>query len=446
MSKNIALVDANSFYASCEIAFNPALAKRPVVVLSNNDGCIVAANSHAKALLRQFKSNQPVNGFKAAQVGSMMFQPYFKVKHYLARYHTAVFSSNYELYADMSNRLHRLLSQFAPIQEIYSIDESFLDLSGMNECNLTHYGQHIRHTIQRGLGLPVAVGIASTKTLAKLANHLAKQQPQYQHVLDLNALTPSVVDLLLKQVAIDDVWGIGKAHSQTLKTQGICNAYQLKTLSPRHAKQRFSINLERIIHELNGQNCFTLAPQTESKQQIMTSKSFGRPITSLHEMEQAVATYCARAAEKLRAQHSTCHTIGVSIRTNPFQQPALYYSNHYLQGLVSPSDNSSLLIKMAKHALKTIWRDGFAYHKASVILSDLQPKHTLQLDIFAPQYSNHPKADQLMQVMDQINHKMGRGTVKVAAEGLAGQTDWTMRRNYCSQRYTTRWHELPTVC
>jgi DNA polymerase V len=447
MSNIIALVDANSFYASCEIAFNPALNTRPVVVLSNNDGCIVAANARAKTLLRQFKPSQPVSGFKAAQATSMMFQPYFKVKHYLARYQTAVFSSNYELYADMSNRLHRLLSQFAPVQEIYSIDESFLDFTGINQPNLTDYGQHIRHTIQRGLGLPVAVGIGTTKTLAKLANHLAKRQTAFEQVLDLSALSPAVQDTLLKQVAINDVWGIGQAHSDALKAQGIGNAYQLKNLNPRSAKQRFSINIERIVHELNGQPCFALNIERESKQHIMSSKSFGRPITDLAEMEQAVASYCARAAEKLRAQHSTCHTIGVSIRTNPFQQTGGYYANQHLQGLIYPCDNTSLLIKMAKRALKAIWRPGLAYQKASVMLSDIQTKSALQLDIFAPnpKYSANPAADKLMQVMDQINQKMGRGTLKIAAEGLTGQTDWQMRRDYCSPRYTTRWQELPIV-
>lgn len=439
-----ALVDANSFYASCEIAFQPSLEKRPVVVLSNNDGCIVAANKIAKDLANQQNLNYGSGGYRAAKPTSMMFQPYFKVKGFLARHNTAVFSSNYELYGDMSTRMHRLVAEFGSAQEIYSIDESFLDLSGMKHWDLTAYGQQIKQRVKQGLGLPIAIGIAPSKTLAKLANHLAKKLDGYEGVLDLSALSETSINLLLKNLSVGEVWGIGKQLAAQLQAGGIYSALDLKLANPNLLKRRSSI-IERIIMELNGIACIQLQEVSAAKQQILSSRSFGRGVTEYADMEQAVASYTARAAEKLRSQSSVCQTISVYIRTDPFKTPR--YTNHQTLGLVYPSDNSSLLIQMAKRALKRIWQPGLVYQKTGVTLSEISPKGALQLDVFAPnpKYSANPKSDSLMQVLDEVNRKMGRGKLHLAAEGLSNNKDWRMRRDYCSPRYTTRWDELLIV-
>ncbi|WFE69766.1 Y-family DNA polymerase [Thiomicrospira sp. R3] len=442
-----ALVDANSFYASCEMAFNPKLAQRPVVVLSNNDGCIVAANKMAKELAKRFPINYGSGGYHAAKPTSMMFQPYFKVEKMLKRFNTAVFSSNYELYGDMSARMHRMLGEFSSAQEVYSIDESFLDLSGMSQWNLTEYAKKIKQTLHQGLGLPVAVGIGPSKTLAKLANHLAKKHDAYQGVLDLTALSEPVVDALLRQVAVGDVWGVGKKRAQQLTDMGIQTALDLKYANVKMLRRRFSVVMERLVLELNNQACLRLEEVAPAKQQILSSRSFGQPIRDFDLVAQAVASYTARAAQKLRAEGSVCQYISVFLRTNPFKSNAPFYQNQHTYGLVYPTDHTGLVLTMAKRALKRIWQPGLAYHKAGVCLSDISPKGAMQLDVFAPdpKYSANPKSDALMTVMDQINQRMGRGSVQLAAEGLADKQAWQMRRALCSPRYTTRLNEVLTV-
>ena len=442
-----ALVDANSFYASCEIAFNPALEGRPVVVLSNNDGCIVAANKIAKDLAKQYSQNYGRGGYQSAKPTNMMFQPYFKVSKFLERFNTAVFSSNYELYGDMSARMHRMLGEFASHQEIYSIDESFLDFSGMQKWNLTEYAQTIKQTIQQGLGLPVAVGIGHSKTLAKLANHLAKKMDGYNGVLDLTALSEPIVNNLLSRVQVGDVWGVGRKLSEQLISMKINSALDLKQADLKSIRKRFSVVMERTVLELNGQACLALEDVPPAKKQIISSKSFGQSVSSLDYLEQAVATYTTRASEKLRAQGSVCQYISVAIRTNPFNERESFYANHHTYGLVYPTDSTILLVKMAKRALKRIYQPGLNYHKAAITLSDIQPKGAMQLDVFAqaPKFSANPKSDALMAVMDKINQTMGRGSVQLAAEGLHHKAHWEMRRNHCSPRYTTRIDEVLTV-
>lgn len=442
-----ALVDANSFYASCEIAFNPKLEQRPVVVLSNNDGCIVAANKIAKDLAKRYPINFGKGGYQTAQASSMMFQPYFKVQALLKSFNTAVFSSNYELYGDMSARMHRLLAEFAPRQEIYSIDESFLDLTGITRCDLTDYGRTIKQTIKQGLGLPVAVGIGHSKTLAKLANHLAKKFDEFEGVLDLTGLPEAALNHWLKQVDVADIWGVGRKLAPRLQGLGINSAYDLKTAHVKSLRKQFGVVMERMVMELNGQACLSLEEVMPNKQQIVSSRSFGQPVSDLAYLQQAVASYTVRAAEKLRKQHSTCQFLSVFIRTNPFKENAPYYANHATYGLVYPTDNTFLLVKMAKRALKKIYQPGLVYQKAMITLSDIQPKGPLQLDVFAPnpQYSANPKSDALMQVLDGINQKMGRDTLQLGAQGLHYKQNWQMRRNLCSPRYTTRIHEILTV-
>ncbi|BBP46203.1 protein UmuC [Thiosulfatimonas sediminis] len=445
-----ALVDGNAFYASCQIVFNPSLATRPVVVLSNNDGCIVAANQIAKDLNQELLAklgDLGSGGNRAAHPKSMMFQPYFKVKWLLDKHRAAVFSSNYELYADMSNRMHRLLAEMAPKQEIYSIDESFLDLSGLQTSyNLSEYGQLIKTRVQQELGLPVAVGIGHSKTLAKLANHLAKKQPQNHGVLDLTVLDKHALEALLAQVDINNLWGIGKNLALKLRADGIQTALALRQANPKILRKKYTVVMERIIQELNGESCLPLESLASAKKQLISSRSFGQPQSDYHSVEQAVVSHTLNAAHKLRRQNSVCQILHLYLRTNPFSDTAQYHPHHQI-GLVYPSDNSILLSKLARRALRSIWRDGFAYHKVGVMLSEITPKGAFQQDLFAqsPKYSANPQQEKLMQTLDQINQTQGRNTLFFAAQGIPQKNAWQMKRLRMSPRYTTRWDEILTV-
>ncbi len=445
-----ALVDGNSFYASCEIAFQPKLAKRPVVVLSNNDGCIVAANAVAKSLGEQWmqqRGSLGSGGYRSAVPTNMMFQPYFKIKPLLDRYQAAVFSSNYELYADMSSRMHRLVGRFAPRQEIYSIDESFLDLSGLSHLDLTQYGLQIKQTVQQGIGIPVAVGIAQTKTLAKLANHLAKKQLSQQGVFDLTQFKDETLNALLAQVGVEKIWGIGRQLAKQLQQDHIQTVRDLKMANAKRIRQRYGVVVERTLRELNGESCLALESVRANKQQIICSRSFGIAVQRYQEMASAVVNYACRAAEKLRQQQSVCNFVTVWVTTNPFDDKRPVYRNQQTIGLIYPSDNSSLLTKLVKRALKQIWVPGLSYQKAGVILSEIAAKGALQEDIFAPNptYSGNPKQAKLMALMDQLNLTSGKNTLFLAAAGIPDKQGWHMKRDLMSPRYTTCWDELLTV-
>lgn len=445
-----ALVDGNSFYASCEIAFQPQLAKRPVVVLSNNDGCIVAANAVAKSLGEQWmqqRGSLGSGGYRSAVPTNMMFQPYFKIKPLLERHQAAVFSSNYELYADMSSRMHRIVGRFASRQEIYSIDESFLDLTGMSHLDLTAYGLQIKQSVQQGIGIPVAVGIASTKTLAKLANHLAKKQLSHQGVFDLTQFKPETLNTLLAQVGIEKIWGIGQQLAKQLKQDNIQTVYDLKLANAKRIRKRYGVVVERTLRELNGESCLAMETVRANKKQIISSRSFGVAVQHYEAMESAVVNYVCRAAEKLRQQQSVCNFVTVWISTNPFDAKRPVYRNQQTLGLIYPSDNSSLLSKLVKRALKQIWVAGLHYQKAGVVLSEIAPKGALQEDIFAPNptYSGNPKQAKLMALMDQLNLTAGKNTLFLAAAGMPDKQGWHMKRNLMSPRYTTRWNELLKV-
>ena len=443
-----ALVDGNSFYASCQIAFQPGLANRPVVVLSNNDGCIVAANQMAKNIdFKHVKTNSMGSGgYYAATPDSMMYQPFFKVAPILKRYKTAIFSSNYELYGDMSQRMHAISRQFAARQEIYSIDESFLDFTGMDKTTLNQHATQLKERIFQWIGIPVAVGIGSSKTQAKLANHLAKVMPNCQGVFDLNQMSETTRNTVYKTIKVSKVWGVGKRLAAQLNAQEIHTVYDLISLNPKTLRKQFSINVERIVLELNGQACLGFHESPANKQNIVSSRSFGRNVTEFNAMRQAVSSYTAIAAEKLRKQNSTCKAISVSITTPPYQSQLSQYANQFTMPLVYPSDSTILLTKIALHALKKIWQPGYEYQKASVMLLNIQENQSLQIDLFAsnPNYSGNPKSDNLMQVLDKINQKMGKNTLQLASSGLQKQ-DWKMNRNLMSARYTTRWDELLMV-
>ena len=419
--RSIALIDVNNFYVSCERVFNPKLVGKPVVVLSNNDGCAVARSNEAKAL------------------GVPMGAPWFKLKD-LARQHGIIgLSSNYALYADMSNRVMSILREYSPDQEVYSIDESFLDLTGFKSRDLIKYGQHMRKRILRWTGLPVCVGIGSTKTLAKLANHCAKKQSVFNSVCNLNALSNNEIDLLLSQIDVGEIWGIGRKLAPKLQALGINSVLDLKRASPERLRQQFSVVMEKTVHELNGTVCIDLEDIAPPKQQIMSSRSFGQSVQDYNSLAESITLYVSTAAVKLRQQQSLTGSVYVYIATSPFKLDEKQYSNGIRIPLPSPTDDTRLLANIALWALKQIYRPNYCYAKAGVVLSELVTRQHLQNDLFA----RLPSSDALMSVMDGINRKMGKESIKLASEGFV--RPWRMKQGNKSLSYTTKWGELPVV-
>ncbi|EEF26393.1 uv inducible DNA polymerase umuc / mucb, putative [Ricinus communis] len=343
----IALVDVNNFYVSCERVFNPKLRNRPVVVLSNNDGCAVARSNEVKAL------------------GVPMGAPWFKFKDLAKQHGIIAYSSNYALYADMSNRVMSILRQFSPNQEVYSIDECFLDLTGFARRDLVVYGQDIRKRILQWTGLPVCVGIASTKTLAKLANHCAKKRPEYHGVCNFNSLSPAALDEILDSIEVGEIWGVGRRLAPRLQQLGFHTVLDLKRADPETLRQQFSVVMEKTIRELNGTVCIELEEINPPKKQILSSRSFGVPVTDIDGLSESISLYVSRAAEKLRRQHSYAGSIYVYIRTSPFKKHDRQYSNGMTVPLPSPTDNTTKLVSVALWALKQLYRPGYHYAKAA---------------------------------------------------------------------------------
>lgn len=423
MTRAIALVDCNNFFVSCERVFRPDLEGKPVVVLSNNDGCVVSRSQEVKDL------------------GMKMAVPWYQMKEMAKRHGIVAFSSNYELYADLSNRVMSLLAQFSPEQEVYSIDESFLDLTGI-AVGHTEYAQRMRETVRRSLGIPVCVGIASSKTLSKLANHIAKKNARFDGVCDLNALTERELDELFAAIDVREVWGVGWRSTSKLNEMGIHSVLDLKRTPAKYLRVRFSVVLERIVEELNGEACLELDDVAPAKQQIICSRSFGMLTSSLSDLEQAVTAYATRAAEKLRQQHSLAGGIQVYIRTSPHRTRDAQYQQAVLMPLHEPTDDTRRLCHAALHGLRQIYRAGYAYQKAGVMLTEIIPAsarpQTLFDDIGAQERSHA-----LMRTLDRINRSMGSGTIKLLGEGY--DASWAMRRDHRSKRYTTEWAEL-AVC
>lgn len=416
-----ALIDGNNFYVSCERVFDPKLEGRPVVVLSNNDGCVVARSQEVKAL------------------GVKMGVPWFQLKD-LARKHGIVAkSSNYSLYGDMSARMMAVLGQYSPEQEVYSIDECFLGMDGFARCDLTAYGQRIRTQVRQWLGLPVCVGFGATKTLAKLANHVAKKRPEFDGVCNLAALTNPERDTLFASIDVGEVWGVGYRGTPRLKRLGIDNVMALRDADPKWLRREFSVVLERTVAELNGTPCIGLEEAAPAKQQIMSSRAFGAYVYDLAGLEEAVATYVGRAAEKLRRQGSLAGAVQVYIRTNPFKEGHPQYQRGLTVPLIEPADDTRLLVRAALLGLRRLFKPGYAYQKAGVMLMDLTDAQHTQAALFDTDRGNPA----LMRVMDRVNAYWGRGTLRLAAEGV--DPHWRMRRGMMSPCYTTRWAELPRV-
>ncbi|HBR4492441.1 Y-family DNA polymerase [Klebsiella pneumoniae] len=418
-----ALCDVNSFYASCETVFRPDLKGRPVVVLSNNDGCVIARSAEAKPFVK-------------------MGEPYFKQKDQFRRQGVICFSSNYELYADMSNRVMTTLEELSPRCEIYSIDEAFCDLSGVRNCrDLTDFGREIRETVLRRTHLTVGVGIAQTKTLAKLANHAAKQwQRQTGGVVDLSNIEKQ--RKLMGVLPVDEVWGVGRRISKKLEAMGIKTVLQLADTDISFIRKHFNVVLERTVRELRGEPCLGLEEFAPVKQEIVCSRSFGGRITEYHEMRQAICTYASRAAEKLRGEHQYCRFISAFVKTSPFAMNEPYYGNSASVKLLTPTQDSRDIIAAATRCLDAIWKDGHRYQKAGVMLGDFYSQGVAQLNLFD---DNAPRqnSEKLMEVLDHLNAKNGRGALYFAGQGI--QTAWQMKREMLSPRYTTRYSDLLRV-
>lgn len=424
MTRSIALIDVNNFYVSCERVFNPRLEGKPVVVLSNNDGCAVARSNEVKAL------------------GVGMGEPWFKMKDLARKHGIIALSSNYALYADMSNRVMRMLADFSPDQEVYSIDECFLDLTSFQNRNLTEYAQQIKQRVRHWAGLPVCVGIGSTKTLAKLANHIAKKNPQFNGVCNLNAMESGDQDQWLSKVDVGEVWGIGRRLAPQLRDIGINTVLDLKRANPAVLSSRFSVVMEKTIRELNGTICIELEEVLTPKKQIISSRSFGIPVTDLQSLEEAISLYVSRAAEKLRRQKSFAGAIHVYIRTSPFNESEPQYSNGMTIPLPEQSDDSMQLTRVALWGLRRIYKGGYRYQKAGVMLSEIVNQEGRQTDLFSTQ-SNGGRPNKIMAVMDQINALMGRNTLSLASQGF--KQPWKMKQGNKSLNATTNWDEILVV-
>ena len=423
--RSIALIDVNNFYVSCERVFNPKLINKPVVVLSNNDGCAVARSNEVKAL------------------GVGMGAPWFKMKELAKQHGIIALSSNYALYADMSNRVMSILRDFSPDQEVYSIDESFLDLTGFQTRDLVRYGQQMRKRILKWTGLPVCVGIGSTKTLAKLANHCAKKRTVFNGVCNFNAMTDDELDALLNDIAVGEIWGVGRKLAPKLEALGYNTVLDLKGANAIDLRQQFSVVMQKTIHELNGIVCMELEDVVPAKKQILSSRSFGFAVRDYNSLAESITLYMSRAAEKLRKQHSFAGSVYVYIRTSPFKPDDPFYSNGMTIPLATSTDDSRRLVRVALWGLKQLYRPNYNYAKAGVMLSELVTGEAVQTDLFS-QVQVSVKSSELMAAMDRINHKMGKESIKLASEGFT--RPWRMRQENKSPSYTTRWEDVPKVC
>ncbi|HUX90742.1 MAG TPA: Y-family DNA polymerase [Gallionellaceae bacterium] len=419
----IALVDVNNFYVSAERVFNPKLEGRCVVVLSNNDGCVVARSGEVKAL------------------GIPMGGPWFKLKD-LARKHSIIaLSSNYTLYADMSNRVMSVLSEFSSRQEIYSIDECFLDMAG-HGGNFTGYGQQMRQRIQQWLGLPICVGFAPTKTLAKLANHVAKKRAEYGGVCDLSAMSAGPLDEVLAGIAVGEVWGVGRKLNEQLQQGGITTVKQLRDFDIHRIRNRFGVVMERTVRELRGEACLEMADIVPDRKQIISSRSFGQSVSSLSELQEAVSVYMSTAAQKLREQGSVAATAHVYLHTNEHKKEEPQYSRGITIALAQATDDTMQLVAAVKEGLHRIYRPGYRYKKAGVMLSDISPANVVQAQLFADSLAPE-KSLKLMAAMDGINLRMGKGAICLASDGVI--QNWRMNRGSMTPAYTSNWDEIPCV-
>jgi len=412
---SIAIIDVNNFYVSCERVFNPKLENKPVVVLSNNDGCAISRSNEAKAL------------------GIKMGTPWFKFKEFAKQENVTALSSNYTLYLDMSHRVMTLLSKFSPDQEVYSIDESFLDLTSFKSKDLIQYSQQIKTKIKQWTGLPVSIGIGSTKTLSKLANHIAKKNSSFKGVCNLNVMDQDTLETWMSHIPVNEVWGVGRSLALKLNQLGIISVLDLKLADPDYIRQQFSIVLEKTVRELNGLICMELKDIAEPNKEIMVSRSFGRRVKDKQELIEAVTAYTSRAAERMRKQESVATSLYIYIRTSPHDDKK-QYANGINIPLFQPTDDSMALTNAALLGLDYIYREGFDYQKAGVTLCNLTSKDKMQGNLFKDTI-----AHSRMKIMDTINQRW-KGKLKLGSEGVT--KEWEMKAQFKSRNYTTDWDHL----
>lgn len=422
----IGLVDCNSFYVSCERVFQPRLRDLPVGVMSNNDGCVIALSTELKAL------------------GITMGTPAFELQHLVRQGRIHLLSSNYELYGDMSQRVQSVLEEFAPAVEPYSIDEMFVRFDGFTHAQLLEHARQLHHKVRQFTGIPVCVGVAPTHTLAKLANRSAKKIAAYQGVC---VLQPDSLETrgLLQKIELGDVWGVGRRLVERLAIMGIKSAWDLAQTNPKEIRRRFSVTLERTALELRGVPCIEMNDFDEARQRIMTSRSFGKLTDNLDEIREAIRQHGQRGAEKLRRQNSLAKAVLVFLKTNPFRQDLPQYSPSLALELPRPTADSREILQAAGHALQRIYRKGYLYQKGGVMLLDLIDAGRQQLSLLDSQQSDaeRQRSRKLMNVMDELNGKMGRGTVKLGTPSPGAA--WHLRCAHRTLRYSTRWEELPAV-
>lgn len=421
-----ALVDVNNMYVSCERIFNERLRDRPVVVLSNNDGCCVARSNEAKKL------------------NIKMGEPWFKIQDLVRQHGIIGLSSNYTLYGHMSDRIMTILRMYSPSVEVYSVDEAFVNLAGLGGMwsSPTVMGQHMRQRILQWLSLPVCVGAANSKTLAKLANYCAKRIPLFDGVCDFTTMSEARMRWLFERIEVGEVWGVGRRLAAKLQAIGIDTVQAFKDASPRDIRAQFGVVLERTCLELKGVSCLALEEIAPPRKEIVSSKSFGTMAVSVEELQEAVSTYIARAAEKLRTQGSVCGAIHVFVQTNPFKPELPQYSNGVTIPMIEATDDNRILAGAAIAGLASIYREGFQYKKAGVMLMDLMPNTVSQGTLFAGP-RDRENSGRVMSALDALNERFGRDTVHLASAGINHR--WAMRAENKSPCYTTRWDELPTA-
>jgi len=418
--QQLALVDCNNFYVSCERIFRPDLARTPMVVLSNNDGCVVSRSNEAKA------------------IGIKMGQPWFECKALAEEHGILALSSNYALYADMSNRVMRILSEFSPRHEVYSIDECFVDLTGIPRLREVSYA--MRERVMHWTGIPVCVGIGPTKTLAKLANHVAKKHPRSQGVFNYNALTAEQKARLLQHIAVEEIWGVGCKLTQRLARHGIASVEDLRQAHVPTLRAEFGVVMEKTQRELQETPCIELQEIQPDRQQIISSRSFGHMVTELPVLKDALSTFVANACAKLRAQHSHAAVIQVFLRTNSFRKDLPQYIPSLAVPLPYPTNDSLEVNRWADYLCERMFKKGYQYKKAGVMLSEISPVTQRQGDLLELETTSNAK---LMQALDTLNQRFGRGTVKVSTQGSF--TEWQMLQERKSPNYTTSWDEIPAV-
>ena len=417
-TKKIGLVDCNSFYVSCERLFNPKIRKKPVVVLSNNDGCIISRSNEAKAL------------------GIKMGEPYFKAKDIIVKNKVEVFSSNYSLYGDLSRRVMRTLKRFNTEIEVYSIDEAFIDLSNFPDVEVEKVGREIRDTVLQWTGIPTSIGIAKTKTLSKVANHIAKKkQSGVTSLIDIENLDP-----ILEKVEINDVWGVGRQLTKFYQKNGIYNAKQLKNKSNTWIKKCSNVLSSRTAMELRGVPCIDLETTQTKRKSCVVSRSFGKRIENFQELKEAVANYCLNASEKIRSESLVAKAITVFVRTSPFQRDYGYYSNSKTIDFPIATNNSIETVKTAVSILESIFKNGYRYQKAGVMLTGLRNDDGRK-NLFSSEKDEKIKS--LMRSIDNTNYRYGRSTLSLASAGV--HKKWNMRRQYSSKIDTADFYCLPTI-